>query len=81
MRLCIVVILLRRVIVPLRATIIMGSHLTRGAEPLSTLKSIEIEQAVDFCERNLSRELVKVNEAAISTDESVIRDLITKIKT
>ena len=56
----------------------MASHLTRGAEAPSTLKVIEQETVA--CKRNLNRELAKVVEADVSTDESVIHDLITNIK-
>ena len=49
----------------------------RGAKALPAIKVLE--QEVDTCERNLSRELAKVNETATSADESVIRVLVAKV--
>ena len=56
----------------------MASHGTRGAEALPTIKIME--QEIDACERNLSRHLAKVGNVAVSTDETVILELITNIK-
>ena len=53
----------------------MALHVTRGVEAPSTLKIME--QETDACERNLSKGLAKVVEAAVSADESVILELVT----
>ena len=39
-----------------------------------------MEQEIDACERNLSRHLAKVGDVAVSTDETVILELITNLK-
>ena len=52
--------------------------MTRGTEALPSVKIIE--QELEISERNLSRELAKVDETVISAVDSVIRDLIAKIE-
>ena len=56
----------------------MEMHQTRGVEAPPTIKALQ--QEVNICERNLSRELAKVSETATSAEDSVIWDLIAKIK-